>query len=76
MMAQRRQATRPATFCKGMTGWVGSSANSHDAQNRIEDFRMTLLGGLINSETQPAFARDILYEDASPRDTDAVWKVD
>ena len=30
---------------------------------------MTLYGGLINSETQPAFARDILYEDASPRDT-------
>ena len=30
---------------------------------------MTLLGGLINQETQPAFARDILYEDASPRDT-------
>ena len=48
-------------------GWF--FANSHDAQNRIEDFRMTLLGGLINSETQPAFARDILYEDASPRDT-------
>ena len=48
-------------------GWF--FANTHDSQNRIEDFRMTLLGGLINQETQPAFARDILYEDATPRDT-------
>ena len=51
-------------------GWF--FANTHTAQNRIEDFRMTLLGGLINQETQPAFDRDILYEDASPRDTGRV----
>ena len=48
-------------------GWF--FANTHASQDGIEDLRMTLLGGLINSETQPAFARDILYEDASPRDT-------
>ena len=48
-------------------GWF--FANTITNQNGVPDLRMTLLGGLINSETQPAFARDILYEDASPRDT-------
>ena len=48
-------------------GWF--MANTHTDQDALEQLRMTLYGGLINSETQPAFARDILYEDASPRDT-------
>ena len=48
-------------------GWF--FASSHRLQDGITDLNMTLYGGLINSETQPAFARDILYEDATPRDT-------
>ena len=51
-------------------GWF--FANTITNQNGVPDLRMTLLGGLINSETQPAFGRDILYEDASPRDTDGL----
>ena len=35
-------------------GWFFANTNSD--QDAIEDFRMTLLGGLVNQETQPAFA--------------------
>ena len=48
-------------------GWF--FANTITNQDGVPDLRMTLLGGLINQETPPAFHRDILYEDASPRDT-------
>ena len=70
--AQRRQATTLATGCKGMMGWGWFFSNTNNDQDALEELRMTLYGGLINSETQPAFGRDILYEDASPRDTNGL----
>ena len=48
-------------------GWF--MANTHTDQDALEELRMTLLGGLVNQETPPAFHRDILFEDATPRDT-------
>ena len=71
-MAQRRQAHdvwRHILQRDDGLGWFLANTHIDFRMASLEQLNMTLYGGLINSETQPAFARDILYEDASPRDT-------